>query len=140
MLLGLGLLPAAATFAQTGPPQRDRNVIARDEIVASGLRNPLDVVARLRPLWLSNRGVTGLLEGALVTKVTGMQVMVDDRRWGGLDQLTLMDLEQVEKILYLPMYDAVTRFGSDLPFGAIVIITRRGKHQVDSAMTQQKRP
>jgi hypothetical protein len=55
-----------------------------------------------------------------------MQVYVDGMRRGDVQELRSIPLEQVAEIRYLPAEEAVVRYGSDLPFGAIEVTTKKG--------------
>src|SRR5215831_711842 len=80
------LLVAAWPFPVEGSASGDSRVITREELERCWAKTPLEAVVALRPLWLSNRGVSGLFDpfGPVVTKLTGMAVYVDGIRRGGI--------------------------------------------------------
>jgi hypothetical protein len=103
------------------PPSGSRNMIIRDEIVASNVRNAYEAVERLRPNFLRSHGPTS------VRQSTGMRakVFVDGTSMGGLDQLKGISAGQVESIEFLPAGDATIRFGTGYEGGAILVTTRK---------------
>jgi outer membrane cobalamin receptor len=126
--VALSLLCSATQLAAQRNPGRERNLITQEEIEKSGAKSAVDAIRRLRGIWLTNRGVGSLLPtpgGSLVTRETSMLVLVDGARRGGLAELNAIPISLVQEIRYYPAEQAVTLFGSDLPFGAIEVVMKK---------------
>jgi hypothetical protein len=121
------LLVAAWPFPVEGSASGDSRVITGEELERCWAKTPLEAVVALRPLWLSNRGVSGLFDpfGPVVTKLTGMAVYVDGIRRGGIGELQLIPMPTVQEIHRMSAEDAVLRYGADLPFGTIEVILKK---------------
>jgi hypothetical protein len=98
-----------------------RSVITPEEIVAAKATNLYDVVQRLRPGWLTGRGVQNF--GG---QTGGIVVYQDQVRMGGVSALREMGLEYVVSLRYVDAATAATLPGirpREIPGGAIVVNT-----------------
>jgi hypothetical protein len=119
---------AAASACGPGPAPagglgfRDRTILTAEEIEGSRSAGwtAWDLIAKLRPEYLRSRGPSSLRSLAPVTAV----VYVDEMRFGELDALRTMSVDQIARIQYLNASDATTRFGTDHFGGAILITTK----------------
>lgn len=120
------LLPAACTPA--GPAWREprgadpaSSVISREEIASVRASNLYEVVQRLRPGWLSTRGIQNF------SGRTGMIVVYQDhQRMGELGALRELTPENVVVLRYLDATSAAMLPGirpREIVGGAIVVVT-----------------
>lgn len=97
-------------------------VLTSSEIQASGTRNALDAVRRLRPELLTRRAdalaAADQYRGAPVVYVNGVLQ-------GGLDMLESIPASAITEIRYLSGTGAADRFGVRHPGGVIAVSTRR---------------
>ncbi len=97
------------------------SVITPEEIVSAGASNLYDVVLRLRPGWLTGRGIRNF-DG-----VTGNVVVYqDDVRLGDISALRDLGLEYVVSLRYMDASAAAALPGirpREIPGGAIVVTT-----------------
>ena len=126
-LLALALaVPGCKTASSAGPdgPQsvssrsepRNPNIIGGDQIqegIASGLGNAYDLVARLHPNWMRS------------TSSQGVQVWLDNQRYGGVTTLRNVSLTSITGLRYMGPSEAQGMLGMDNQGGAIVITTGR---------------
>ena len=130
-LLGFTVLASAFTAAcastggqgEEGP---DRDVITREEILATEATNLYDVVRRLRPRWLQVRSTRSL------NMETEIAVLQNDMYLGAAETLKQMAPELAWEIRYLEGSRAATAIpglmsGRHIE-GAIIVMTR---HPVD---------
>lgn len=133
LMVGLISLTAAACAAGTSTGatagtgsaaavSRKPNLITREEIAVAQAENPsaYDIIVKLRPNYLKNRGVTSPGTGSSDSPV----VYLDNVRFGGLDTLRDITSKSLISIQYLSGTDATTRFGMDHGGGAIMVYTR----------------
>ncbi|HEX3533877.1 MAG TPA: hypothetical protein VHT23_06625 [Gemmatimonadaceae bacterium] len=122
MVLLVGLVAALATSCTpptTARSSRDPNVITSDELVASQATNAFDAIRRLRPNFLTSRGVT-TLRGA----DTGYpRVYLDRVLFGDLNSLKNLSVNGIREIHYYNGPEASGRFGLDNVSGAIEVIS-----------------
>jgi hypothetical protein len=98
-----------------------RSIITPEEIVNSNASNLYDVVQRLRPGWLTGRGVHNFSG-----QTGGIVVYQDAVRMGGVSALRDMGLEYVVSLQYVDAATAATLPGirpREIPSGAIVVNT-----------------
>lgn len=113
----------ALSACASAPTSRgsDRDVIHLEEIQAA--RTPSwfawDLISSLRPHFLKSQSAVTLTEREPVFAV----VYVDDIYHGELETLKSLRLEKILSVQFLPPFDAKTRFGRDMPGGAILIRT-----------------
>ncbi len=131
MRLAIALLTLAALVAGCGSMQGpsgtagnlDKHyLITYEEIKASRMPggNAYDLIAQLRPSFLRVRGP------ASASDLTPVQAMVylDGVRYGKLESLKTLNIEQIREIEFINASDATTRYGTDHLGGAILIHTR----------------
>jgi hypothetical protein len=119
--MALSLLVVAAcatnkTAAQAAAPHRSTgNVIAGDELTATGATNVYEAVQRLRPQWLNSarirRGGSG----------DELVVYLDSNRYGTLTSLRSLSLGGIQEVRYYGASEATNRFGTGHTGGAIVV-------------------
>jgi hypothetical protein len=119
------VLPACKSGqAASGDPQsvssrtepRNPNVITGDQIqegISTGLGNAYDLVARLHPTWMRT------------TSSQGVQVWLDNQRYGGVATLRNVSLTAITSIRYMGPSEAQGMLGMDNQGGAIVVSTGR---------------
>lgn len=96
--------------------RRSRDVITLEEIQKlTGVRTAYDVVQRLRPQFLSNRGP------ASMTRPSGVVVMVNGIPRGGPDVLRDINVTQVLEIRHLNGSDASIKYGTGMTGGVIEV-------------------
>ena len=78
-----------------------------------------DLIASVRPHFLRSQSAVTLTERDPVFAA----VYVDEIYHGELESLKTVKLEIIKSIQFLPPFDAKTRFGKDMPGGAILIYT-----------------
>ena len=116
------LLLAVTACASASPrPASDRDVIHLEEIQAARTPNwfAWDLISSLRPHFLKSQSAVTLTEREPVFAV----VYVDDIYHGELETLKSLRLDKILSVQFLPPFDAKTRFGQDMPGGAILIRT-----------------
>lgn len=122
LLAAIVLIPAglSAQDSSAAKPKIRRNpdLISQEEIqnMAADARNAYEIVSKLRPIWLSTRGV-GSMSGGTVE----VQVYVNDVHQGGPGALSQVPREGVLEIRHLRGIDATQRFGTNHENGAILV-------------------
>jgi hypothetical protein len=102
----------------SGSPGFDANRISRTEIEEAGPTSAYDLIQRVRPLWLRNRGATSF------TQETDVIVYVDGTRAGGRDELRRILSDRIESLEYYDARRATSRFGPGHVDGAILVTMR----------------
>lgn len=105
----------------TGPPGAPRpnpNLITRAEIDDAGPSSALDLIQKLRPVWLRERGAVSF------TDETDLVVYLDGSRIGGRGELRSIHTHNIESLEFLDARRATNRFGPGHVNGAILIRTR----------------
>ena len=97
---------------------RRSDQIGRDEIRARSWTDAYEVVATLRPNWLSERGRDNF--GSSSSQV---QVVMNGARLGGVDALRRIPAADVERFQYYDATAATTRWGIGFAKGAIELST-----------------
>lgn len=117
----LAVFFAGAGCASTGNSDRgSSDVLTRTQLEAVDHLTAWDAVRRFRPLWLRpGRGQDTFSQDRGL-----IRVYVDDVFMGGPEVLRDEDVREIEEIRYLDSRQATTRFGSDHPSGAIMIMLR----------------
>jgi len=115
------LLVACASGPSSGRPSRDRNLITADEIAALPVSSAHDLLERLRPTWLRNRGPASMGSGAPSFPI----VYIDQLRSGGLDVLQRISTQIIREIRFINGRDATTKYGLDHGAGVILVTTGR---------------
>lgn len=101
--------------AKTGEtkPATDRESLHPEEWSGRTFYSAADLVASLRPLWLSKRGPDG-----------EVQVYVDDIHLGGIEMLRSVRVTSISLIRHLDGIQASARYGLNHNQGAILVSTR----------------
>lgn len=117
----------AATLAGCSPaahqdPLLDTNseIITHDEIVASRASSAYDVIKKLHGNFFSYRGRTSFIDSASAMPV----VFVDDQAYGPISSLRNIPASEIDEIRLYRAWEAVLKYGSGLPGGAISIKSR----------------
>lgn len=124
-LLAVGACASGGGVAQSGngtaSPQvrRNPNVITQQELEQSGETNLHSAIARLRPAFLSTRGVSTVSGGD-----QGVMVYVDGTKYGDVSSLDNLQVDDVKQIEFLNSGEATQRFGTGNTHG-VILITRK---------------
>jgi hypothetical protein len=125
LFLAVALLLPAAVYAQDSAKakpkiKRNPDVISMQEIEATtDAHDAYELVKRLRPLWLTMRGV-----GSINLPVAELAVYVNGVRMGGPDALRDIPRTGVAEMRFLRATDATQRFGTGHENGAILVTSR----------------
>ena len=116
------ILPLTLVACATGAPGGQRinpNLISRTEIDEAGPSSIHDLIQKLRPIWLRERGAISFMDE------TDLVIYLDGSRLGGREELRNFYTHNVETVEFLDARRATNRFGSGHENGAILIRTRR---------------
>ncbi len=120
--------PLAAQDSPGATPKvkRQPNVIVVEEIdvIRTEVSTARDLVQRLRPGFLRNRGASSFGNAASGKSTPTARVVVDGAPRGGLSALAEISAMSVREIRYLNAADASIRFGTGYDGGAILVVTR----------------
>jgi len=94
-----------------------RDVLTREQLLATQEDNALDAVRRLRSQWLRARGPA---RSAGLPPVQ-VAVFINDVRRGGVDVLADIRIEEVAEIRFISATDATTRWGPNVAGGVIAV-------------------
>jgi len=122
LLAGLLILSGCSSGRQAGPASvqsSTRNVLTREDLLATEEPDLRRAIERLRPQWLRARGA------ARVGTVLQVAVFVDDVRAGGVDFLTSLRVEGIQEVRFYTAAEATTRWGGDVAGGVIAVSRRR---------------
>jgi hypothetical protein len=125
LFLAVALLLPATVYAQDSAKakpkiKRNPDVISMQEIEAStDAHDAYELVKRLRPLWLTMRGV-----GSINLPVAELAVYVNGVRLGGPDALRDIPRTDIAEMRFLRGTDATQRFGTGHENGAILVTSR----------------
>jgi hypothetical protein len=123
-ILFVGVLATSIACASTGTSasgvRRDSNVITEQEIATSNGSNAYEVVSRVRPAFLKQRGQTTITQGGSVYAT----VYVNSQQYGDVTSLRGISADQIREIRYYSSSEAVAKFGSQNGTGVIQIITK----------------
>ena len=120
-LLVVLLLGHAVGCTSSGAPRStaSRDVITLDEIRSVNVTNAFEVVERLRPNFFTSRGPQSML----LTQQNVPVVYLNGTRYGTVESLTTLRVEQLKEIrLYRPS-DASTTYGPGHTGGVIAVKT-----------------
>ena len=120
LLLTAALCACASTShldpALTANPQ----VISQQEIIDSHATSAYDAIRKLHSNFLSYRG-----ENSFIDKGASMpMVFIDDQVYGPVSTLRNIPASQISEIRLYRSWEAILKYGSGLPAGAISIKTR----------------
>jgi hypothetical protein len=125
LFLAVALLLPATVYAQDSAKakpkiKRNPDVISMQEIEAStDAHDAYELVKRLRPLWLTMRGV-----GSINLPVAELAVYVNGVRMGGPDALRDIPRTDIAEMRFLRGTDATQRFGTGHENGEILVTSR----------------
>ena len=120
LLVGLvAALAVSCTPPATARSSRDPNVITSEELVPLQASNAYDAVRRLRPNFLTSRGLT-TLRG---TDTGYPKVYLDRVLFGDINSLKNLSVNGIREIHYYNGPEAAGRFGLDNVSGAIEVIS-----------------
>lgn len=109
---GAGASSEAPTTAR-----HDANVISAEELATSRENDLYAAIQRLRPAFLSSRGVTSPGNAA----PEAIQVYVDGTRAGDINALRQIRPEEVKEVRHLSAGEATQLYGTGNTMGAIVV-------------------
>jgi outer membrane cobalamin receptor len=117
---------AAPTTAANAPAKKSGpNLITYADIQKQDFRNAQEVVQRLRPQWLRGRGSVSLSDRN--GESTLPLIYVDGVKYGTMDMLGQIPVTQINELQFISASDATTRWGTGLPGGVILVISKGGK-------------
>ena len=104
----------------------NRDLITREQIDANpGSQDAYEIVSRLRPEFLRERGAMSLSVGAPARALA--VVYLDGVRRGGPEVLKTIRSQELQEIRFVSATDATTRWGTDHAGGAIEVKLRHGR-------------
>ncbi|HZE07743.1 MAG TPA: hypothetical protein VE110_03205 [Gemmatimonadaceae bacterium] len=122
----LAVFLVAAFAACRAAPYRDptaapdREIITQDQIEASHGTTAYDVIRKVHGNFLSYRGRTSIKD-----TVSSMPIVfMDDMVYGPVSVLRNIPASEISEIRLYRAWEAVIKYGSGLPGGAIAIYTR----------------
>ena len=120
--VALVLMAAAACHPHAGVEQGPAasNVITFDEIAAANASNVYDLIVRIRPEYLRDRGAVSIL----TKKRARATVFLNDQEYGELETMRNFPVDRIGEVHYFSGSDAVARFGSQYGGGVIQLISR----------------
>lgn len=108
-----------ASAAAPAPAKRNPTLITTEAIRESSATTAYEVVSRLRPAWLRNRGMSSFnREGTILVYRDGLRI-------GSPEALRQIDVSDITSISYMDGMEATQRFGTDHGNGVIAVTTRR---------------
>jgi hypothetical protein len=117
------LLSACASGSDPGPQSRTTEprseLISREELETMSNLSAFEAIRILRPRWLQPRGNISIGSPPLLPIV-----VVDRARFGELDDLRRITVQDVESIRFIPGRDATTLYGTGYGGGVIELTTR----------------
>lgn len=116
-LAAVVLSSGCAAGTQSGESGGSRNILTREQLMATQEGDLFSAVQQLRPQWLRARGA------ARISGFVEVIVYVDDIRRGGVGNLRSIRLEGVERVQFLSATEATTRWGTDVS-GGVISVTR----------------
>ena len=102
---------------------RDPNVITPAELANENSPNVYDAIQHLRPEMLRPR-LANASSSISSSQDYVVQVYMDNNRLGGISDLRTIPVATVKEIRFLSPAQAMQRFGSGNPGGAIVLTSR----------------
>lgn len=112
------LFLVACASGPPGAPRPNPNLITRAEIDEAGPSSAYELIQKLRPVWLRERGAVSF------TDETDLVVYLDGSRMGGRSELRSIHTHNIESVEFLDARKATNRFGTGHVNGAILIRTR----------------
>ena len=122
-LILTSILLAAGCSVSSGPGSTDsfsdRDSLSRTEILEAHVGTALDVVRKLRPMWLQKRGTVS------INNPSEIAVYLDGVRAGGPGFLQTVPSNAVMSMKYIDASTATLRWGTNHVHGAIMVSTRQ---------------
>jgi hypothetical protein len=123
MVAAAAVLMAAACHPQgSGRDAPDQQIITEQQVEESRGANALEVIQRVRPNFLHDRGETSLSKSRSAPYPT---VYVDGQEFGPISSLRLIPASQIATIRLYRAWESATIYGSGNGGGVIAITTRR---------------
>lgn len=97
-----------------------RNVITREQIDSSDAHNVYELVIRLHPDFLKDRGAVSIKKNTHDRAV----VFMNDQEYGILETLRNIPTGRIGEVRYYPGIEAVSRFGAQYGGGVVQLIPR----------------
>ena len=119
-LTSLILAGCSATANQNTNARGDRNLITREELVATNSVNLYDAVEKLRPEWLTSRGPTSVSDPT----PTMPSVYMNGQQLGKAEYLREVLVADVTEVRFWAAGQAAAKFGMGHPRG-VIELTRR---------------
>lgn len=110
--------------SQSGTRQGRSELIPREELESLTNLSAYEVIRIRRPRWLQPRGNVSVRDAAGAPPVLPV-VMVDRARFGALEDLKQINVQDVESIRFIPGRDATMIYGTGYGGGIIEVTTRR---------------
>lgn len=119
--LSAGLLSACgATMGGTGTTPH-QSTITREELAETNARNVYDALQRARPSWMRARGPVSATDPTEARPT----IYMNGNRYGDLESLKDINVEEIQELRYWEPGQASARFGMGNPSGVIEVIRRR---------------
>ena len=115
------LAGCASAGGRDASQRRDRTLLTAEDLRGTPALNLYEAIRMQRPQWLTKRGVLSARPGGDGDIV----VYQDGVRTGGPEVLRRLPPEAIESVHFMAAADATTRFGTDHPHGAIIVVSRR---------------
>jgi hypothetical protein len=120
--LPLGIV-LSCSHPRLGPGEVfNSQIITEDEIVASRASSAFDVIHKLRPNFLTNRGETSLNPQQ---SAPYPNVYLDNQEFGPITTLSSIPAAEISMIRLYRAWEATTRFGTRNLGGVIAITTKQ---------------
>ena len=130
LTIGMAVALLAVSCASAGTParsdsgvhqaNRNRTVIAQEELRESSARDAYHAVQLLRPDWLRGRGSASMRDPTPAPVV----VYVDGQRYGGASSLEQFRIGSFKELRYYNGSEATNRWGTGHSGGVIYLSTR----------------
>lgn len=115
-----GCSSATTANGASGRARSTQNQLTREDLASANADNLYDAVAKLRPNWLSSRGVTSVTDAT----PTEVDIYMDGNFLGKPDYLKQVRTNDIVSLTYWDSGRASARFGMGHPRGVIEIIHR----------------
>jgi hypothetical protein len=119
-LTSLILAGCSAAANQNTNTRGDRNLLIREQLVATNSINLYDAVEKLRPEWLTSRGPTSVTDPT----PTMPSVYMNGQQLGKAEHLREVLVDDVTEVRFWPAGQAAAKFGMGHPRG-VIELTRR---------------
>lgn len=126
---------ACASSPRDGSERRDNRVLTTEEIRNARQSSVLDLIEAERAQWLRTRGTPTLRTRTATDPRTGEEIDVMDSpevvvymdgiRFGTAASLRSLPLSGIQELRFLTATEATSRFGTNHPNGAILVVTSR---------------